>query len=269
MNRRVSAAAFLMSLLALAQYPVFAVDIGDTLKRSIQSKSSQPADSGELPTVTRFSREQWGLSEAEWSRYLALMCGIRGSVSPATLSPLEVLGIHAETDAERHEYATRFARIMKDDAERVLAFQHAYDAAWRELYPDLPVVDARLLPAQGQGPTAGDPVLAAGDRLMFFTRVKGCAECERDLAVVRGAAETARIQLDVYFVDAASDEDIRQWAKRHARQFNRQLGQAGRITFNYNRSELERAAGPAATVPKIVRVRGNALTAVEPHQLIL
>ena len=38
---------------------------------------------------SRTSRaEQWGLEPGEWQRYESLMQGIRGSVSPATLSPL-------------------------------------------------------------------------------------------------------------------------------------------------------------------------------------
>lgn len=257
-----------MVSLALAQQQAVAVEIGDTLARSVQPRNSRPAESGELPTVTHFSREQWGLSESEWTRYLGLMRGIRGSMSPATLSPIEALGIHAETEAERREYAKRFARIMKEDAERVLAFQHAYDSAWQELYPGVPVVDASLLSLQAQSQVPADPALAAGDRLMFFTRLKECAECERYLPVVRRAAEKQGIQLDLYFVDATSDDDIRHWAARYAGQFNKQMGKAGRITFNHHRGELERAAGPTATVPKIVRVRGKALTAIELHQLI-
>jgi hypothetical protein len=87
--------------------------------------SSQPNDT---VFVSPFRREAWGLSEAEWQRYLALMQGIRGAISPKTLSPIEVLGIHAETEAERRNYARRFARLMREeDAERLLAFQRAYD----------------------------------------------------------------------------------------------------------------------------------------------
>ena len=51
----------------------------------------------------------WDLSDTEWRRYRSLMDGIRGSISPATLSPIEVLGIHARDEAERRRYAERWA----------------------------------------------------------------------------------------------------------------------------------------------------------------
>ena len=80
-----------------------------------------------LSPVEKTRAEAWDLSDIEWQRYRALMEGIRGSISPATLSPIEVLGIHARDEGERRRYAERWARLMRDDAERILAFQHAYD----------------------------------------------------------------------------------------------------------------------------------------------
>jgi len=88
----------------------------------------------------------WNLSDTEWRRYRSLMDGIRGSISPATLSPIEVLGIHARDEAERRRYAERWARLMREDAERILAFQHAYDQAWQRLFPAEPLIDLARLP---------------------------------------------------------------------------------------------------------------------------
>ena len=70
--------------------------------------------------------QAWGLSQTEWRRYQSLMQGIRGSVSPDTISPLEVLGIHARDEAEQRRYAELWAQAMWEDAERILAFQRAY-----------------------------------------------------------------------------------------------------------------------------------------------
>ena len=94
-----------------------------------------------LTSSERARAQSWGLSEIEWQRYRSLLQGIRGSVSPATLSPLEVLGIHARDDAERTRYAEQWAIAMRDDAERILAFQRAYDEANRRLFPDTPLID--------------------------------------------------------------------------------------------------------------------------------
>ena len=51
-----------------------------------------------------------------------------------------------EMKAERRRYAERWARMMRDDAERILAFQHAYDQAWRRLFPAEPLIDPAQLP---------------------------------------------------------------------------------------------------------------------------
>ena len=125
--------------------------------------SSEPADASHSPQTgtirietvrtdqTALSRsdraraQTWGLSETEWRRYRSLMQGIRGSVSPETISPIEVLGIHARDDAERRRYAELWAQAMWEDAERILAFQRAYVEAGRRLYPGVPLIDPSRL----------------------------------------------------------------------------------------------------------------------------
>ncbi|MDR4470767.1 MAG: hypothetical protein MRJ68_21120, partial [Nitrospira sp.] len=52
---------------------------------------------------------RWGLDDSEWQRYESLKQGIRGSVSAATLSPIEVLGIHSRSTEERRRYAEQWA----------------------------------------------------------------------------------------------------------------------------------------------------------------
>jgi integrating conjugative element protein (TIGR03759 family) len=69
------------------------------------------------------------------------MEGIRGSVSAAIISPIEVLGIHARDDAERRDYAERWAVLMREDVDRILAFQRAYDEAGRFLFPGERLID--------------------------------------------------------------------------------------------------------------------------------
>ena len=83
-----------------------------------------------------------------WRRYKQLMQGIRGSISPATISPIEVLGIHARDDAERQRYAEVWAHAMYEDAGRILAFQRAYDAATKRLYPNMSLIDISRLPGK-------------------------------------------------------------------------------------------------------------------------
>ena len=110
--------------------PVNAVN-GQTLEsQSSKTLAIEQSATQQIESQT-FRAEQWGLDLTEWQRYKFLMQGIRGSVSPATLSPIEVLGIHARNSDERRRYAEQWAVMMRDDAERILAFQRAYDDAQR------------------------------------------------------------------------------------------------------------------------------------------
>lgn len=126
-----------------------------------------------LSPLDRQRAETWQISESEWRRYQSLMEGIRGSISPANLLPIEVLGIHARDEPERRRYAERWAQIMRDDAERILAFQHAYDAAWKRLFPAESLIDRAQLPAA----STTDVELQSDDRVLFFTR-PDCAVCD-------------------------------------------------------------------------------------------
>ena len=113
-------AVLLFSLFSIAQ----AVDTTNIVHSELNESSSQ---------IERVTREQWGLSAVEWGRYQQLMRGIRGSLSVESISPLEVLGIHAEDDKERKKYALAWAKVMREDTARVLKFQFAYDDAAKEL----------------------------------------------------------------------------------------------------------------------------------------
>jgi integrating conjugative element protein (TIGR03759 family) len=244
---RVVAFALPGVLLLAVSPPNRAAEIQTTTERDTSPAASAPYPHDDR-TPARFARESWGLSEAEWQRYRHLMRGLRGSISPATLSPLEVLGIHAETDAERLDYARRWARLLRDDATRVLAFQRAYALAFRELDPTGQV----LAPARPL-PRSETPDLQAGDRLLVFLRLDRCPDCAATLAAAQKAALKTGAQLDLYVVGADSDEALRRWADRQ--RLDRRALKTGRLTLNHERGELATVAGLAATVPTLVRLR--------------
>jgi len=75
-------------MLIVASNTSFAAD-------KITSKEKQSKATDSSITQTEQKHLMWGLSSAEYARYEELMKGIRGSISPKTISPLEVLGIHA------------------------------------------------------------------------------------------------------------------------------------------------------------------------------
>lgn len=221
--------------------------------------ASTGADHAEAETSGRFAREQWNLSEAEWTRYQTLVRGIRGSVSPDTLSPLEVLGIHAQTEAECKDYARRWAKLMHEDAARILAFQAAYSEAIRELDPGGQIIDTRAL---GGSVPQNTPIEWAqpGDRVLLFLPLD-CLTCGDFLRAAR-AASAKGAQVDLYITGQAADTAILQWAA--AQGFDPKAIQAKKITFNRENGELATVAGLGASAPKMIRLRNRIATPLEP-----
>lgn len=241
----------------------WAVETGRTTANNVTTQDSQTNPSEEVfAQGKRFTRSQWGLDETEWQRYLTLMHGIRGSISQPNLSPLEVLGIHAETDGERRDYAGRLAKVMHDDAERVLAFTRAYQEEANKLNPNPALIDKALL---GLSESGQKNTLQIGDRLLFFTRITHCPACASQLSALIKATQREPVQLDIYVVDAKSDEAIRAWAEQqpldHTRMKNKTL------TLNHDRGTLTQMAGPAGTAPLTLLVRGQSVAVLDPSSL--
>ena len=93
----------------------------------------------------------WGLTLEEMERAKLLMSGPRGAFSDPRISPVEVLGVHARSDAERTKYAELFARMLHEDTERVLAWNLAGSRAMQRMFPNEPVFDLGKGKSQGQG----------------------------------------------------------------------------------------------------------------------
>ena len=246
-------------LLASAAMPSGAVDTAQTAANPSRDADSASATHGESASLGQFSREQWNLSEAEWTRYQTLMRGMRGSVSPATLSPVEVLGIHAQTEAERKDYARRWAKLMHEDAARILAFQAAYNEASRELDPDGNIIDIAKLPGVAPPNTPVEWV-QPGDRVLLFMALD-CFNCAGFLRAAREASGKGA-QVDVYITGIATDKAILDWAATQG--FDPKAVQAKKTTFNRERGELATLVGFGASPPKMVRLRNRTATLVEP-----
>lgn len=202
-------------------------------------------------TQSELSRaSSWSLNESEWRRYRSLMQGIRGSVSPATLSPLEVLGIHARDAAERRQYAERWAVAMHEDAERILAFQRAYDDAAKKLYPGQSLIDT----AQLFGATAPVTELAADDRILLQVSLH-CPSC--DAALARALKRLDDVAgLDVYVTDIGESEKeaIRRWAQ--AQGIKPEWVRSRRVTLNIDDQPLRGATADQA-LPFLYIKRGE------------
>ena len=204
-------------------------------------------------------RQQWALSIADWARYKTLMQGIRGSISPKNISPIEVLGTHARTDGERRKYAEIWARMRHEDIERILAFQLAYNQAFARLYPNEQLIDTSLLNLD-QGSD-----FKAGDRVLVFLKVEQCAECEKIIQKVMRDEVVKTLYVDIYFVDTQNkidDNKIRQWAKRQ--QIDAQRLKTGSITLNHDKGALYRMTHKfISSVPLVFSINAKKLTQIQ------
>ena len=254
--------AWIAGWAALAALPVIAVAAQRT---DSQFSTMQPTDSSatELINPITFRAAQWDLEDTEWQRYQSLMQGIRGSVSPSTLSPIEVLGIHARSTEERQRYAEQWALMMREDAERILAFQRAYDEAQRRLFPsglliDASVVNARKLDRDLVKDLSWQPT----DRVLFFTDTQ-CATC--DAVMERLLSQLEHISgIDLYLIDVTAGEEsqIREWAA--TKQIDPQWVNDHKVTLNIDAGARDRVAAHTGqqkqALPVVVLRRGDQFT---------
>jgi integrating conjugative element protein (TIGR03759 family) len=241
-----------------------AVETGTTITRPVNTGTSQTNINEDVVTPNnRFHRSQWGLNETEWQRYSTLMQGIRGSISQANLSPLEVLGIHAETEQERRDYASRLAKMVHEDTERVLAFTRVYQEEASKLTPSPALIDTSRWPRDNGGSKKAS--LQAHDRLLFFTRLSDCSTCDGQLARLLKSTHDPSIQLDIYLINAKNDAEIMAWAQRQPLDRDRLKNKT--ITLNHDQGTLTSLAGLAGTAPKTILIRGKTQVAVDPLAL--
>jgi integrating conjugative element protein (TIGR03759 family) len=189
------------------------------------------------------------------------MQGIRGSVSPATISPIEVLGIHARDREERQRYAETWAHTLHEDVDRILAFQRAYDDAAKRLYPNEPLIDIARLPSKVDKPN----LFQASDRVLFFTGAE-CPACELVLnRLLKRIDEFGG--LDIYLTDLVPGDDaaVRAWATEH--KIDPDLVHSQRVTLNHDAGALAKLTDGAGTVPYLIRRRGGDLSKLSVSDL--
>ena len=250
----------MISFALVVSHAVIATELTNTqVNQTGQNDTSLVAN--RLSASEQARARLWDLSAVEWRRYKQLMKGIRGSISPSTISPIEVLGIHARDEAERKRYAEAWARAMREDVERILAFQRAYDAAGKRLYPNVPLIDTDRLPAKAEKRRA----LQVTDRLLFFARPE-CPVC--DLIMRKLLQRIDEINgIDIYLTGVVPGDDsaVRVWAS--GQQIDPAWVRNRRITLNYDRGALERLTHGRGAVPYILRRQGKVLSKLRPSDL--
>lgn len=249
-----------VTLALVVATPVFAVEVSGTHANETDTSVSATAKNTLTPSELTRSRA-WGLSATEWQRYKLLMQGIRGSISPPTISPIEVLGIHARNEEERQRYAELWARAMREDVDRILVFQRAYDEAGRRLYPNEQLIDVNRLPDHNGNRSA----LLPDDRVLFFTR-PDCPACDALLGkLLKRIDEVAGIDLYITGVKSGDDQAVRAWAVDHG--IDPEWVRNRRFTLNHEAGVLKRLTEGKGEIPYLLRRRGEDLSALRASEL--
>lgn len=201
----------------------------------------------------------WGLSKEDYDRYESIMQGPRGKWSP-DIDPITALGLNARSDAERAKYARMAVKAERARVTQELAFQRAYDEAWKEMYPDAQRVNPFTTKGKHTGTSqAGNPFgqSASGattssvfntarrpSRMNVVVATAGCADCDSTVKQLL----SQQVGMDIWVTDADGDDGkIRQWAARVGIPPKRvssgdiTLNHAGK-TLNIAPSELPRVA---------------------------
>ncbi|WP_419851722.1 TIGR03759 family integrating conjugative element protein [Actinobacillus pleuropneumoniae] len=187
---------------------------------------------------------EWGLTREDWLQYKKLKEGPIGTWTP-NLDPLTTLGIEAKTDTERKRYAELLARIEYARAEKILAFQMAYDQAFARLYPN-------QLPfrTDDSGSVALTP--AAMNRIIYFTRIDCGKKCSDNLVRLFDFAKSYPI--DIYVVDShKKDEAIRKWALDN--KIDTQKVRTRQITLNHDQGYWLKYAN--GKIPAAFQIQGD------------
>jgi len=208
---------------------------------------------------------RWSLDISEYQRYLDLIRGPLGKWNPS-IDPLMALGMFADTQQQSQRYAERYAQQEFELTERVLHFQTAYRAAFNRLYPNVGVLDQRLLAPyyahqQQKSVSKAAKRLAQrrfvnGDRLLVFV-ADSCKECfatiRRLMSLLSGLKHCG---VDIYVRDAKDDAAVSRWAKEQGIQtewLNKQTLTLNRDEGLYHRLQSRSSNANHATVPVFLK----------------
>lgn len=199
---------------------------------------SRQRDSREIRSDGQQARD-WGLRSEDWARYRQLQQGPLGVYSP-NLDPLTALGIEARNDEERRRFAELQVRTESARVTKELAYQRAYDQAWKRLYPTLQVVT--LTAAANSSPVR----LQGNGRLALFIE-DNCMACNLQVQKLQAAGRN----FDLYMVGSDNDDArLRRWAQQAALDPRSVLER--RVTLNHDDGRWG-SLGVAGNLPALVR----------------
>ena len=163
--------------------------------------------------IENSNADQWGLDDTQWESYKELMNGEAG-LYYRHLEPAFVLGIYAETDQQRVDYAKKLYAREKQRLDKLLSFNRVYLAHSTSVDGNTPMLDKNLVNERKTqlsiAPTplsTGVSLSATNNRYVVFVE-RNCTRC--DTAVKR--LVDARRRFEIYYSGATATDEIRRWA---------------------------------------------------------
>ncbi|WP_248746218.1 TIGR03759 family integrating conjugative element protein [Pseudomonas sp. MWU12-2037] len=201
-----------------------------------RNRFSQQHDSRENHSDEQLAKD-WGLRAEDWARYRQLQQGPLGIYSP-NLDPLTALGIEARSDEERRRFAELQVRAESARVSKELAYQRAYDQAWKRLYPELLPVNLT--------DTQSSPVMLQGSGRQALFIKDNCLACNLLVKKLQAAGR----EFDLYMVGSDNDDArLRRWALRVA--LDPLNVREHRITLNHDAGRWS-SLGVAGDLPALI-----------------
>lgn len=222
----------------VAALALLLVPMSGTVAQSDRRVDSRIAESEARSSTTAALDEHlardWGLDTEEWSRYRHLMKGPLGVSSP-NLDPLTALGIEARTEEERRRYADLQVRFERQRVQKLLAYQRAYDEAWKRLFPTA----ERIAPSLPKPrPSSPRQLASPVERRLAVFVSNDCVACEERVKQLQAAGKS----FDIYVVGSEDDDaSIREWAARAG--VDAAKVRTGIITLNHDAGRWEWIGG--------------------------
>lgn len=231
--------ALLPTVVCLASLLAMGAAMGNPVTTQSRTQDTQSAPLGRSDSEQAAS---WGLTEQEWTRFEQIKAGPRDFWSP-NLDPLTALGVEAQTDQERQRYAELQVALEAKRAERELAYQNAYTAAWAKLFPG-------LLPIQGMAsPSPASSAVMPRQALFVEDHCPACtAEAQR--------LQSSNTAFDIYLVGSqGEDERVRRWARQA--DIDPAKVQRRQITLNHDRGRWFSLGAPGPLPATFQQVNGQ------------
>uniref|UniRef100_UPI003C7E470E TIGR03759 family integrating conjugative element protein n=1 Tax=Pseudomonas veronii TaxID=76761 RepID=UPI003C7E470E len=231
--------ALLPTVACLASLLAMGAAMGNPITTQSRTQDTQSAPLGRSDSEQAAS---WGLTKQEWTRFEQIQAGPRGFWSP-NLDPLTALGVEAQSDQERQRYAELQVALEAKRAERELAYQNAYTAAWAKLFPG-------LLPIQGMAsPSPAGSAVMPRHALFVEDNCPACtAEAQR--------LQSSDMAFDIYLVGSqGEDERVRSWARQA--DVDPAKVQRRQITLNHDRGRWFNLGAPGPLPATFQQVNGQ------------